>query len=276
MPELSDEKLQFLQDMARRVRRHVVETISNAQVGHPGGSLSETDILVALFFHVLRVDPQRPKWEDRDRFILSKGHGAVGLYSTLAERGYFPVDLLRTFGRFESGLQVHPDMHKLPGIEISSGALGVGLSAALGMALAARLDGKSFRVYCVIGDGENQEGQIWEAAAAAAQFKVDNLTAILDYNRVQLTGPMEKIIELAPIAAKWRDFNWEVLEIDGHDMRAVVGALERAQQVKGRPTMIVAHTVKGKGVSYMEGQYMWHGKPPNKEQLAQALAELAG
>ncbi|MBC7223132.1 MAG: transketolase, partial [Anaerolineae bacterium] len=208
------------------------------------------------------------------RFILSKGHGAAGLYATLAERGFFPVERLKTFGRLGSPLQVHPDMHLVPGVEISSGALGLGLSMALGMALAARMDGKAYRVYCLIGDGENQEGQIWEAAEAAAHYKVDNLTAILDYNRVQLMGTLDEVLELDPISAKWRAFNWEVKEIDGHDMRQIVAALEEAKEVKGRPCIIIARTVKGKGVSYMEGQASWHGKAPNAEQLAQALADL--
>ncbi|MDH4138481.1 MAG: transketolase, partial [Anaerolineae bacterium] len=203
-----------------------------------------------------------------------KGHGAAGLYATLAEREYFSPELLKTFGRIDSCLQVHPDMHMVPGIEISTGALGQGLSVALGIALAARLDGRAFRVYCLIGDGESQEGQIWEAAAAAAHYKVDNLTVILDYNRVQLMGPLSEVMEIAPLADKWRSFNWAVMEINGHDMRQIIEALEAAQEVKGKPCILIAHTIKGKGVSYMEGQSAWHGKPPNEEQLAQALAEL--
>lgn len=274
MDILTEEEVRRLEETARRIRCHIVRTIGEAGVGHPGGSLSEADILTALYFRVLRVDPQRPDGEDRDRFILSKGHGAAGLYATLAERGFFPVEWLKTFGRLGSPLQVHPDMHLVPGVEISSGALGLGLSMALGMALAARLDGKAYRVYCLIGDGENQEGQIWEAAASAAHYKVDNLTAILDYNRVQLMGTLDEVLELDPIVAKWRAFNWEVKEIDGHDMRQIVTALEEAKAVKGRPCILIAHTVKGKGVSYMEGQAAWHGKAPNAEQLARALADL--
>ncbi|TEU11414.1 MAG: transketolase [Anaerolineales bacterium] len=274
MPELSENEIRHLEEIAKRVRCHVVRTISEAGVGHPGGSLSEADILAALYFHVMRVDPQHPNWEGRDRFVLSKGHGAAGLYATLAERGYFSPELLKTFGRIDSCLQVHPDMHLVPGIEISTGALGQGLSVALGIALAARLDGKAFHVYCLIGDGESQEGQIWEAAEAAAHYKVDNLTVILDYNRVQLMGPLSEIMEIAPLADKWRSFNWAVMEIDGHDIQQIIEALEAAKEVKDKPCILIAHTVKGKGVSYMEGQAAWHGKPPNEEQLAQALAEL--
>jgi transketolase len=274
MSRLSEHEIRYLEKIARKIRCHVVRTISEAGAGHPGGSLSEADILTALYFHVMRVDPQRPEWENRDRFVLSKGHGAAGLYATLAERGYFSPELLKTFGRIDSCLQVHPDMHMVPGIEISTGALGQGLSVALGIAMAARMDGKAFHVYCLIGDGESQEGQIWEAAETAAHYKVDNLTVILDYNGVQLMGPVSEIMEVAPLADKWRSFNWAVMEIDGHDVRQIIEALEVAKEVKGKPCILIAHTVKGKGVSYMEGQSAWHGKPPNEEQLAQALAEL--
>lgn len=252
----------------------MVRTISNAGVGHPGGSLSEADILAALYFRVMRLDPERPDWEERDRFILSKGHGAAGLYATLAERGYFSTDLFDTFGCIDSTLQVHPDMHLAPGIEVSTGALGQGLSVALGVALIARLNGEDFHTYCLVGDGEVQEGQIWEAAQAAAHYRVDNLTAIVDYNRVQLLGPLDEIMEVAPLADRWRAFNWNVEEIDGHDMVEIVRALESARNGRGHPTVVIAHTVKGKGVSYMEGQSAWHGRPPDEEQLAQALAEL--
>jgi transketolase len=274
MSRLSEHEIRRLEEIARKIRCHVVRTISEAGAGHPGGSLSEADILTALYFHVMRVDPQRPEWENRDRFVLSKGHGAAGLYAALAERGYFSPELLKTFGRINSSLQVHPDMHMVPGVEISTGALGQGLSVALGIAMAARMDGRTFHVYCLIGDGESQEGQIWEAAETAAHYKVDNLTVILDYNGVQLMGPVSEVMEVAPLADKWRSFNWAVMEIDGHDVRQIIEALEAAKEAKGKPCILVAHTVKGKGVSYMEGQASWHGKPPNEEQLAQALAEL--
>jgi transketolase len=274
MSSLSEREIHHLEEIARRVRCHVVRTISEAGVGHPGGSLSEADILTALYFRVMQVDPHRPEWGARDRFILSKGHGAAGLYATLAERGYFSCELLKTFGRIDSCLQVHPDMHMVPGIEISTGALGQGLSVALGIALAARMDGRSFRVYCLVGDGESQEGQVWEAAQTAAHYKLDNLTVILDYNGVQLMGPVSEVMEIAPLADKWRSFNWAVTEIDGHNMRQIITALESAKEIKGKPCVVIAHTVKGKGVSYMEGEAAWHGKPPNKEQLARAMVDL--
>ncbi len=275
MSNLTADDVKRLEETARRIRRHIVETISEAQVGHPGGSLSETDILTALYFHVMRIDPHRPDWPDRDRLVVSKGHGAVGLYSTLAERGFFSPELLHTFGKIDSRLQVHPDMHMLPGIEVSTGALGQGISVAVGMALAAKMDGKDLHVYTLIGDGESQDGQVWEAAESAAQYKLDNLTVIVDYNGVQLMGKVKDIMDVAPVADKWKAFNFNVIEIDGHDIVQIVDALELARRCKGKPTAIVAHTVKGKGVSYMEGQSAWHGKAPNKEQLAQALAELS-
>ena len=274
MPEAPESQVRHLEEVANRIRCHVVRTISQARAGHPGGSLSEADILAALYFHVMKVNPQRPNWEDRDRFILSKGHGAAGLYAALAERGYFSPELLKTFGRINSSLQVHPDMHMVPGIEISTGALGQGISVALGIAMAARMDGDDFHVYCLIGDGESQEGQVWEAAEVAAHYKVDNLTVILDYNGVQLMGPLSEVLEMAPVADKWRSFGWAVIEIDGHDMQQIIYALESAKEMKGNPCIVVAHTIKGKGVSYMEGKSAWHGKPPNEEELAQALADL--
>ena len=274
MADLSEREAVRLQEIARRIRCHVVRTISNAGAGHPGGSLSEADILAALYFHVMKIDPQRPDWEDRDRFILSKGHGAAGLYGALVERGFFSAELLNTFGQIDSQLQVHPDMHMVPGVEISTGALGQGISVALGIALAARLDQRDIHVFCLVGDGESQEGQVWEAAEAAAHYGVDNLTVILDYNGVQLMGPLSETMSMDPMADKWRSFNWKVIEIDGHSMREVIAALETARDVKGKPTIVIAHTVKGKGVSYMEGQAAWHGKPPNAEQLEQAIAEL--
>jgi transketolase len=274
MPALPDTELLRLQDVARRIRCHVVRTISQASAGHPGGSLSAADILTALYFYTMRLDPQNPTWPERDRFVLSKGHGAAGLYATLAERGLFPIEWLETFGQIDSRLQVHPDMHMVPGIEISTGALGQGISVALGIALGARLNGDTYHVYCLIGDGENQEGQVWEAAEVAAHYRVDNLTVILDYNRVQLMGPLKEILEMSPMAQKWRSFNWHVVEVDGHDIQALVDALEAAQKHRGEPMIIIAHTVKGKGVSYMEGKSAWHGRPPNSDELAQALKDL--
>jgi transketolase len=271
---ISSALIRDLKERAKIIRRHVVKIISDAGVGHPGGSLSAVDILTVLYFHVLRIDPDNPNWEDRDRFILSKGHASSALYSTLAERDFFSTDLLSTFGRINSRLQVHPDMQKLPGIEASTGALGQGLSIALGMALGARLDNRNIHVYVLLGDGEMQEGQIWEAAMSAAHYKVDNLTAILDYNKVQLMGPVSAIMEVAPVKEKWLAFGWNVIETDGHDIKEIINSLHKARAFKGVPTIVIANTIKGKGCSFMEGKHEWHGKAPSKEELCRALSEL--
>ncbi len=271
---LTKEEIKKLNDIARDIRRGIVKTIGNAQVGHIGGSLSAVDILTVLYFYILRIDPYNPRWEERDRFVLSKGHGAAALYSTLAKRGYFSSKLLDTFGKINSRLQVHPDMHKVPGIEISTGALGQGFSVAIGMALGANLEHKDIRVYVLIGDGESQEGQIWEGAMSAAHYKLDNLTAILDYNRVQLLGPVSEIMEVSPLTDKWRAFGWEVIEVDGHNVPQIIESLEKTKKIKNKPSIIIAHTIKGKGVSFMEGKASWHGKAPNKEEMEKALKEL--
>lgn len=262
--------------VARRVRRHIVRMIAGAGSGHPGGSLSCADILVTLYFRVLRVDPRRPQWPDRDRFVLSKGHACPALYAVLAERGFFPLDELWTLRRLGSSLQGHPDMRKTPGVEASTGSLGQGLSVALGMALAGRLDGAPWRVYVLLGDGEIQEGQVWEAAMAAAHYGVDNLTAILDWNGLQIDGPNDEVMTVRPVADKWRAFGWEVTEIDGHRFDEILEALRWARSVRGKPAIILARTVKGRGVSFMEGQVDWHGKAPSPAQAEQALAELEG
>ncbi|MBC7339088.1 MAG: transketolase [Firmicutes bacterium] len=262
--------------VARRVRRHIVRMIAGAGSGHPGGSLSCADILVTLYFRVLRVDPRRPQWPDRDRFVLSKGHACPALYAVLAERGFFPLDELWTLRRLGSSLQGHPDMRKTPGVEASTGSLGQGLSVGLGMALAGRLDGAPWRVYVLLGDGEIQEGQVWEAAMAAAHYGVDNLTAILDWNGLQIDGPNDEVMTVRPVADKWRAFGWEVTEIDGHRFDEILEALRWARSVRGKPAIILARTVKGRGVSFMEGQVDWHGKAPSPAQAEQALAELEG
>jgi transketolase len=266
--------VQELAVMANTVRKHIIRMLGEAGSGHPGGSLSMAEIVTALYFHVLRHDPQRPDWPDRDRFILSKGHGVPVQYACLAEAGYFPVEELRTLRKINSRLQGHPVKNTAPGIEASTGALGQGLSIAFGHALAGKLDGKDYRVYVMIGDGESDEGQIWEAALFGAHHQIDNLVAILDYNKLQLDGRIEDILELAPLADKWRAFNWHVLEIDGHDLPAILDAFAEAERTKGKPTMIIAHTVKGKGVSFMENDVEWHGVAPNAEQVERALAEL--
>ncbi|SFR03610.1 transketolase [Desulfoscipio geothermicus] len=268
------EKIKSLQDKARQIRRHIVSMVGAAGSGHPGGSLSAADIVTALYFDVMRIDPQRPDWPERDRFVLSKGHAAPVLYAALAERGYFPVEQLQTLRKLGSPLQGHPDMRKVPGVEMSTGSLGQGLSAAGGMALAGKLDGRDYRVFALLGDGEIQEGQIWEAAMAAAHYKLDNLTAILDHNGLQIDGPVGEVMSPEPVAEKWRAFGWDVQEIDGHDMEQVLGAVTRAGEVRGKPSIVIANTVKGKGVSFMENEVGWHGSAPKPEQVEQALAEL--
>ena len=248
--------------------------ICTANAGHPGGSLSAADIVTALYFRVMRIDPKNPNWPDRDRFILSKGHACPVWYAALAEHGYFDKSHLSTLRRIDSILQGHPDMLKTPGIDMTAGSLGHGLSVGLGMAIGGKLQGKDYHVWIVIGDGESQEGSIWEAAMAATNWKVDNLTAILDRNNLQNDDFVDDIMSIEPLADKWRAFGWNVVEIDGHDMKEVVEALEEAKEFKGLPTMIIANTVKGKGVSYMENVCEWHGKAPSKQQADQALEEI--
>ncbi|MBC7324518.1 MAG: transketolase [Moorella sp. (in: Bacteria)] len=272
---MEQEKIAWLQNKAREIRTHIIRMTAAAGSGHPGGSLSAADIVTALYFHLMRLDPQRPSWPDRDRFILSKGHAAPLLYAALAERGFFPVEELLTLRKLGSRLQGHPDMKSLPGVEMSTGSLGQGLSAGNGMALAARLDGRDYRVFVLLGDGEIQEGMVWEAAMAAAHYRLDNVTAFLDYNGLQIDGPVTEVMSVEPVAEKWVAFGWDVQVIDGHDMVQIIQAVEVARQVRGRPQMIVARTVKGKGVSFMENQVNWHGAAPKPEEAERALAELA-
>lgn len=265
-----------LAPIARRLREHVIRMVAAAGSGHPGGSLSAAEILTVLFFHVLRRRPGEPTWPERDRFIISKGHGVPILYAALAEAGDIPVSELASLRRIESRLQGHPDRVKLPGVEAATGSLGQGLSIALGMALAARLDGARHRVFCLVGDGESQAGQVWEAAMAAGKYRPENLIAICDYNKVQLDGRVPDIMDLEPLAEKWRSFNWNVRVLaDGNDLAQVLAALDEAG-AGGGPWMVIANTVKGKGVSFMEGTAEWHGKAPNAEQTERALAEIAG
>ncbi|MBI2934518.1 MAG: transketolase [Chloroflexi bacterium] len=263
-----------LQAMARTIRRHIVTMIARAGSGHPGGSLSAVDILTVLYFRILRHRPSEPNWPDRDRFVLSKGHAAPALYATLAESGYFPVEELATLRQLGSRLQGHADRTQTPGVEMSAGSLGQGLSFGLGMALAARLDKKQYRVYVLVGDGESQEGQVWEAALAAAHYKVDNLVCIVDHNGLQLDGRVEEIMNIEPLKDKWQSFGWHAVEIDGHDLKQVLQALEDARQNKGKPTVIIARTVKGKGVSFMENNVDFHGKAPSAQELDKAMLEL--
>jgi len=248
--------------------------IAAAGSGHPGGTLSVMDILQTLFFAEMRHRPAEPHWPERDRLVLSKGHAVPALYTVLAHAGYFSRDMLPSLRRVGSPLQGHPANFLFPGIEASTGSLGQGLSVALGMALGARLDGGKSRVYAIIGDGESEEGQIWEAAMAAPKYALDNLCVVLDHNKGQIDGFVRDVMDIEPIAEKWRAFNWNVLAIDGHDYGEIGAAFDKARATKGKPTLIVAETVKGKGVSFMEGKIGWHGVAPNKEQLAQAVAEL--
>jgi transketolase len=269
------EKLKKLAATANKLRQHIIAMTCAAASGHPGGSLSAADIVTVLYFHKLRHKPQDPSWADRDRFVMSKGHAAPVLYAALAESGYFPVKYLKTLRRIGSSLQGHVDMLALPGVEMSTGSLGQGLSAANGMALAARLDKKDYRVYCLLGDGECHEGQVWEAAMTSSHHKLDNLTVIVDSNKYQIDGRVEDIKSLSPFADKWKAFGWNVLVCDGHDLKSIDAALDKAARTKGRPTVIIADTVKGKGVSFMEAKPLdYHGKAPTAEEEKQALAQL--
>jgi transketolase len=269
----TDEVIKKLESKAKDIRRDIIEMIYHAKSGHPGGSLSATDLVTALYFHILNIDPARPRWEDRDRFILSKGHACPVLYSALAERGYFGMPELATLRKYHSILQGHPDMNKTPGIDMTSGSLGNGLSAGLGMALAAKWKNRDYRVYVMLGDGELNEGIVWEAAMAASHHKLDNLVAIVDCNGLQITGRVEDVMNIEPLPDKWKAFGWAVIGIDGHNMREIVNAFELARAMT-QPMVILAKTVKGKGVSFMENNADWHGKALDDEHYATAKREL--
>jgi len=260
--------------IAKKLRRHIISMIGKAGSGHPGGSLSAVEIVTVLYFNLLRHNPEDPHWPDRDRFILSKGHAAPLLYAALAECGYFPVDELITLRQLDSRLQGHTDRTVTPGVEMSAGALGQGLSFGIGVALAGRLNSQQYKVYVLLGDGECDEGQVWEAAMAAAHFKVDNLVAIVDNNGQQIDGWNRNVMNLAPFSEKWQSFGWYVIEVDGHDLSQLMEAFDRAKLVKGQPVVIIAHTVKGKGVSFMENNPDFHGKAPNAGEVQIALKEL--
>lgn len=267
--------ISFLKEKAKEIRKSIVSMITEAKSGHPGGSLSATDILTALYFSEMNIDPANPKMEGRDRFVLSKGHAAPAIYATLAEKGYFSKDELMTLRKFGSRLQGHPDMKKLPGIEISTGSLGQGLSVANGMALNAKMFNENYRTYVILGDGEVQEGQIWEAAMTAAHYKLNNLCAFLDNNNLQIDGNVSEIMGVEPLDKKWEAFGWNVIKIDGHDFEQILSALDKARECKDKPTMVIAKTIKGKGVSFMENVCGFHGVAPTLEELERALAELA-
>ena len=265
-----------LNEITNVIRKDIVSMIYRAKSGHPGGSLSAVEILTALYFDQMNIDPTNPKMEDRDRFVLSKGHAAPALYATLSERGYFDKEELNHLRQIGSMLQGHPDMKKIPGVEMSTGSLGQGFSVACGMAMAAKLDNAPWNVYALLGDGEVQEGIIWEAAMSAAHYKLDNMIAFLDYNGLQIDGDVESVMNINPIEDKFKTFGWNVITIDGHDFDQIFAALDMAKDTVDKPTMIIAKTIKGKGVSFMENQASWHGSAPSEEQLQQALSELGG
>lgn len=276
MREITDSSIQEVKAKALQIRRDIITMLGEARSGHSGGSLSAADILSCLYFWEMNIDPKEPHQENRDRFVLSKGHAAPVLYAALAEKGFFLREELHRLRKLGSPLQGHPDMRKVPGVEASTGSLGQGISWAVGMALAGKIDKKDYRVYALLGDGEIEEGLVWEALMAAHHYKLDNLTAILDHNGLQIDGPICEVMSPEPVADKFRAFGWETLVADGHDPRQIMEALNNARTVKGRPTAIIADTIKGKGCSFMENKAEWHGTAPNQEQVAQALAELDG
>lgn len=269
----TEKQIRELEARTRQIRKTIVEIICQACSGHPGGSLSSVELVTALYFAVLRHDPKNPKWPERDRFHMSKGHCCPLWYTVLAEAGYFPKEELPKLRKLGAMLQGHPD-RRTPGVDVASGSLGQGLSVALGMSLAARLDKKDYRVYCLIGDGESQEGNIWEAAMAASHYKCDNLCAILDYNGLQIDGKVSEIMGIEPVKDKWQAFGWETIEIDGHNMAEILAAFDRAKTIKLKPSIIIAHTTKGKGVSFMENVCNFHGVAPTKEEVLKACKEL--
>lgn len=271
---MDEKKLDELKEIARQSRAWIIKALAESKSGHPGGSLSAIDILTYLYFSAMNVDPQDPHFADRDRFVLCKGHGAPALYTSLAMKGFFPKEDLLTLRKLGSRLQGHPDMRKLPGVDASTGSLGQGLSIANGMALAGKLDNKSYTVYAILGDGEMEEGQVWEAAMTASHYQLNNIIAFLDYNHLQIDGRIEDVKSGGNFASRFKAFGWHVLEIDGHDFKAIDEAVLAAKQELYAPSMIIAHTVKGKGVPFMEGAVDWHGKAPNKEQTAEALKFL--
>ena len=268
--------IEELKLIAKDVRRDIVSMLTESCSGHPGGSLSAADVLTTLYFGEMNVDPKNPKDENRDRFVLSKGHAAPVLYSVLARKGFFEVEELKTLRKIGSRLQGHPSMKCLPGVDMSTGSLGQGISAAVGMALAGKIDNKSYRVYALLGDGELEEGQVWEAAMSAAHYKLNNLTAFIDFNGLQIDGDITTVMNPSPIDKKFEAFGWNVLTIDGHDIEEIQGAIEKAKTCNDKPTAVICKTVKGKGVSFMENVAAWHGTAPSKEQCEQALAEIGG
>lgn len=267
-------EIQNLKNIGNEIRKNIIEEVYYAQSGHPGGSLSCADILAVLYFNEMNIKKEEPEWKDRDRFVLSKGHASPAIYATLAEYGFFDKEALKTFRKIDSFLQGHPDKNKVPGVDMTTGSLGQGLSAANGMAMMGKLNNKNYRVYCLVGDGEIEEGQIWEAAMTSGHYKLDNLCLIVDNNTLQIDGNIENVMNVNPIGEKFKSFGFEIIEIDGHNYEEIINALEKAKSIKEKPTAIIAHTIKGKGISFMENQAGWHGKAPNKEQYKLAMQEL--
>jgi transketolase len=274
MHQHSEALITSLQEVARRIRLDVLDMVYRRKAGHPGGSFSAAEILAALYFHQMKIDPANPTWPERDRFLLSKGHAAAALYSVLAQRGFFPADDLTHWGQLKAHLQGHPDRLKTPGVEMSSGFLGHGLSISVGLALAQRLGGSKFHIYVLMSDGDMQSGVAWEGAMTAAKYRASEVTVIMDYNDVQLDGATHDIMPLEPIIDKWKAFGFQTLEINGHNLRQVLDSLDTALEVHSMPTVVLAHTTKGKGVSFMENTALWHGAVPNADQYAQARCEL--
>lgn len=271
---MNSERIKELKISATNVRKMALEAVYSAAAGHPGGSLSSADILTYLYMEEMRVDPKNPKDPDRDRFVLSKGHCSPALYGILAEKGFIPKEDIKTFRRIDSYLQGHPEMKGVPGVDMSTGSLGQGISAACGMAKTGKLSKKDYRVYAIMGDGEIEEGQVWEAAMFAAHYKLDNLTAFLDFNGLQIDGDITEVMNPTPVDKKFEAFNWNVIKIDAHDFNQIEKAVQEAKETKGKPTIIIANSIKGKGVSYMEGEASWHGAAPNQEQYERGIAEL--
>lgn len=272
--KITENDILDLKEKARRIRRNIIEEVYSAQSGHPGGALSCADILTVLYFNQMNIDPSKKDDPNRDRFVLSKGHASAALYATLVERGYFAEEELKNFRKMGEILQGHPDMKHIPGVDMSSGSLGQGLSVANGMALSSKMDEKGFRVYCLVGDGEIEEGQIWEAAMTSSHYKLDNLCVIVDNNGLQIDGEVSKVMSIYPVKEKFESFGFEVFEVDGNNIDELISVFQKAKTVKGKPTAIVAKTIKGKGISYMENQACWHGKAPNEEQYNLAMREF--
>ena len=274
MEDERKQKIEYLSEIAKKIRKSIIQEVYYGKSGHIGGSLSIADIITVLYFDEMKIDPQNPNMENRDRFVLSKGHCSPALYAALAYRGFFNIEELKTFRNINSNLQGHPDKKNVPGVDMSTGSLGQGLSIANGMALAGKIDKKDYRVYCILGDGEIEEGQIWEAAMTANKYKLDNLCVIVDNNNLQIDGTIEEVMSSYPIDQKFRSFGFEIIKIDGHDINEILNAFEVAKNIKNRPTCIIAKTIKGKGVSFMENKAEWHGKSPNEEQYNKAMKEL--